>query len=103
MAAARDKQWSTSSVTKVIDQIAAVTCAHGKRSPSRETAAASIRPSSAGALLTAPASRVGSVCVEISDAGRRKMADDNVSKQKNDISFGLGELVRQMDKVQQAT
>ena len=48
-------------------------------------------------------SGVGSVCVEISDAGLCEMADNDISKQKNDISFGLGELMRQTDKVQQAT
>ena len=47
-----------------------------------------------------PTSGVGSVCVEISDMGRREMADNDVSKQKNDISFGLSELDWQMDEVQ---
>ena len=48
-------------------------------------------------------SGVGSVCVEISDMDRREMVDNDVSKQKNDISFGLGELVRQTDEVQHTT
>ena len=39
--------------------------------------------------------------VEISNMGRCEMADDNVSKQKNDILFGLGELMRQTDGVLQ--
>ena len=39
------------------------------------------------------------ISVEISDAGRHEMVDDDVSKQKNDISFGLGELERQTDEV----
>ena len=47
-----------------------------------------------------PTSGVGSVCVEISDMGRCETVDNDISKQKNDISFGLGEIERQMDEVQ---
>ena len=43
------------------------------------------------------------IAVEISDVGQCEMTDDDISKQKNDISFGLGEFVRQMDKVRHST